>query len=79
MVGPRGDGYIIGNRMTPEVAEDYHSLNIGILAEKGVDIINLYTATYPEEAISVVKAAKKVGKLIGVSFVLGDDGKVSCR
>ena len=78
IVGPRGDGYIIGDRMTPEEAEAYHSLNIGILAEEGVDIINLETATYPEEAIGVVRAAKKVDKLIGVSFVLGDDGKLPC-
>lgn len=56
-VGPRGDAYAFdaAAAMTPDEAEEYHSRQISIMAEEGVDTISAYTLTYPEEAIGIVR------------------------
>src|SRR5688572_7984781 len=37
-VGPRGDGYQVGNAMTAKEAQDYHSFQIGIFAGTEADM-----------------------------------------
>ncbi len=77
-IGPRGDGYVAGDKMTAEEAEAYHGPQIKTLSEAGVDMITLYF-TYAEEAIGALKAAKTVGKDVPVvaGFTLESDGKLS--
>ena len=77
VVGPRGDGYVVrGPKMTPEEAEVYHSLQVGVLAEECVDIICMYGMTYPEEAIGILRAVKKVGREAAVGFSLDEQGNL---
>jgi S-methylmethionine-dependent homocysteine/selenocysteine methylase len=76
VVTPRGDGYVVDKKMTADDSESYHSLQIGVLAEEGVDIITFYTANYPEEAIGVARAAHKVGKKSLISFTVETDGRL---
>ena len=38
-VGPRGDGYQVGERMTSAAARDYHGRQIGTFARAGADMI----------------------------------------
>ncbi len=38
-VGPRGDGYVAGELMTPEQAEAYHREQVAVLADAGVDLV----------------------------------------
>jgi homocysteine S-methyltransferase len=74
VIGPRGDGYVVGERMTSEAAADYHSWQIGILAEAGVDRITALTLTYPEEAIGIVRSAAEAGVAVVASFTVETDG-----
>ena len=34
MLGPRGDGYVVGERMSADEAADYHGWQIGVLARR---------------------------------------------
>lgn len=50
-IGPRGDAYAPADQMREKEAQDYHSEQIAAFAETDVDIISLFTLTYPKEAI----------------------------
>jgi homocysteine S-methyltransferase len=75
-VGPRADGYVVGERMTSDEARDYHRAQVGVLADTEVDLVSLLTATYPEEAIGFVRAADEAGLASVVSFTVELDGRL---
>ena len=76
MLGPRGDGYVVGERMTAEQAAEYHAWQIGVLHEAGVDRITALTLSYPEEAIGVVQAAAAAGVPVVPAFTVETDGRL---
>jgi S-methylmethionine-dependent homocysteine/selenocysteine methylase len=76
VLGPRGDGYVVTNRMTADEAEAYHSEQIASLVDAGVDRISALTLTYPEEAIGVVRAARALGVPVVPSFTVEVDGSL---
>ena len=76
-VGPRGDGYVPGETMTPEQAEEFHSAQIGVLAEAGVDLVSALTINYVEEAIGVARAGREKGVPVAISFTVETDGRVA--
>ena len=76
VLGPRGDGYVVTNRMTVDEAEAYHSEQIASLVDAGVDRISALTMTYPEEAIGVVRAARSLGVPVVPSFTVEVDGSL---
>ncbi len=76
VLGPRGDGYVVDERMTEEQATAYHSWQVGVLAEAGVDRITALTLTYSEEGIGVVRAASGAGLPAVVSFTVETDGRL---
>ena len=76
LLGPRGDGYVVGERMTAEQAADYHAWQIGVLRDAGVDRITALTLSYPAEAIGVVLAAAAVGVAVVPSFTVETDGRL---
>jgi S-methylmethionine-dependent homocysteine/selenocysteine methylase len=57
VVGPRGDGYVVGERMRPDEAQAYHADQIGSFAAPRADVVSAITMTYPDEAIEAVDAA----------------------
>lgn len=73
-IGPRGDGYVDGERMTAEEAEAYHAVQIAALG--GVDIVTALTLTYAEEAIGIVRAARDAGLPVAISFTVETDGRL---
>lgn len=75
-IGPRGDGYNPTIVMSPDEAQKYHATQIGILSENNADMITAYTLNYPDEAIGMARAAKKVGIPIVISFTVENDGKL---
>jgi S-methylmethionine-dependent homocysteine/selenocysteine methylase len=75
LVGPRGDGYVVGERMRPEEAQAYHAEQIGSLA--GADLISALTLTYADEAIGIVRAAADAGMAVIVSFTVETDGRLA--
>jgi S-methylmethionine-dependent homocysteine/selenocysteine methylase len=76
ILGPRGDGYVVGERMTAEEAQEYHAWQVGVLAEAGAERITILTVTYPEEAIGVVRAAAAAGLPVVVAFTVETDGQL---
>ncbi len=46
VIGPRGDGYVIGATMSPSEAAAYHGLQARSFAEAGADMISAITMTY---------------------------------
>ena len=76
VVGPRGDGYVVGDEMTADEAAAYHTPQIAALAESGVDQVAALTLTYPQEAIGFVRAASVVGIDPVVSFTVETDGRL---
>ena len=76
LVGPRGDGYIPGNKMSETEAEDYHSLQIETLSKTDADMISALTLNYTEEAIGIARAAKTFDIPAVISFTLETDGRL---
>lgn len=75
-IGPRGDGYVVGERMSADEATAYHGWQIGVLAEAGVERITALTMTYPDEAIGVVRAAAAAGLPAMAGFTVETDGRL---
>ena len=76
VVGPRGDGYVVGEAMTPDEASDYHGVQARAFADSGVPLMTGITMTYSAEAIGVVRAATGVGMDAVVSFTVETDGRL---
>lgn len=74
--GPRGDGYVAGDRPDPDEAAEYHAVQARSFAAEGVDLLHAMTITTPEEAIGVVRAARSVGVPVAVSFTVETDGRL---
>ncbi len=76
-LGPRGDGYDPGTLMSPREAEDYHLAQIATLADTNADFISAFTMNNVNEAIGIIRAAKRKGIPSVVSFTLETDGKLA--
>ena len=53
-IGPRGDGYVVGEAMTAEEAEAYHAMQIATFAGTAADLVTALTMTYVDEGNSVL-------------------------
>lgn len=76
VVGPRGDGYVVGEVMSVDEAQDYHSLQTVAFAAAGADMTTGVTLTYAAEAIGFVRAALAAALPVVVSFTTGTDGRL---
>jgi S-methylmethionine-dependent homocysteine/selenocysteine methylase len=75
-IGPRGDGYVAGEMMSAEAAEQYHSPQVEALSQTAADLVAALTMTYAEEAIGIVRAAHTAGIPVAVSFTVETDGRL---
>jgi S-methylmethionine-dependent homocysteine/selenocysteine methylase len=75
-VGPRGDGYVVGEAMSADEAAAYHATQIGTFADTGADLVTAITMTYADEAIGVVRAARDAGLPVVISFTVETDGRL---
>ena len=75
-VGPRGDGYVAGERMSPAEAQRYHRFQISCFARAGADMISAMTLTYPEEAAGIARACVECGLPVAISFTTETDGRL---
>ncbi|MBW8636859.1 homocysteine S-methyltransferase family protein [Hoeflea sp. WL0058] len=75
-LGPRGDGYSPTAMMSVEEACDYHSWQIGLFADAGVDVISAVTMNYVEEALGIAHAAKKADMPVILAYTVETDGKL---
>jgi homocysteine S-methyltransferase len=75
-VGPRGDGYVVGEEMSPEEAEAYHRPQVATFADTAADVVSALTMTYAGEAIGIVRAAAAAGLPVVISFTVETDGRL---
>ncbi|MFC4453695.1 homocysteine S-methyltransferase family protein [Deinococcus sonorensis] len=75
-VGPRGDGYVPGQRMSVQEAADYHGHQVRVLASAGVDMLSALTMTTVNEAAGIAVAAAAVQLPVAVSFTVETDGRL---
>ena len=75
-VGPRGDGYVVGETMPADEAERYHEPQIAVFADEGVDLVSALTLTYADEATGVVRAAARREVPVVISFTVETDGRL---
>ena len=73
-VGTRSDAYAPAERMSVEEAEEYHAEQISVIAETEADIVTAMTLSYPEEAAGIVRACRRYGLPVVVSFTVETDG-----
>jgi homocysteine S-methyltransferase len=76
IVGPRGDAYSLNLAITPESAEDYHSVQMGTLARAGVDFVTAMTFNSVPEAVGVARAAAHVNLPLGICFTLDSTSRL---
>jgi S-methylmethionine-dependent homocysteine/selenocysteine methylase len=76
IVGPRGDGYVVAERMSADAAAGYHARQINVLADAGAERITAMTLAYLEEAIGIVEAADAAGMPVVISFTVETDGRL---
>jgi homocysteine S-methyltransferase len=76
VVGPRGDGYVVGDLMTAQEAADYHSLQARAFASAGAQMMTAVTMTYAGEAIGITDAASAEGLPVVISFTVETDGRL---
>src|SRR5215207_547764 len=76
VIGPRGDGYVAGERMTAAEAAGYHALQAEAFAAAGADMLTAVTMTYEEEAIGIARAAAAAGLPCAISFTVETDGRL---
>ena len=75
-IGPRGDGYQPGKRMSAREAEAYHATQVRAFEDSAADMVAAITMNYPEEAIGIANAAKEAGMPVAVSFTVETDGRL---
>lgn len=75
-LGPRGDAYAPGERMSVEAARAYHKAQIDILADTEADMLCALTLGYPEEAIGIALAAREAQMPLAIGFTVETDGRL---
>jgi len=76
VIGPRGDAYAPEAALAAHEAEEYHSQQVGWLAETEVDMITGLTFTQADEAIGLIRATRKAGLPVVISFTVETDGRL---
>ena len=75
-VGPRGDGYVPGSKMSDGQAEAYHSPQVETFASTAADLVTGITMNYVEEAVGLARAARNAALPVVISFTVETDGKL---
>jgi len=76
LLGPRGDGYVVGSTMSADQARAYHSHQIGVFAGAGCDLVSGCTLNYADEGIGIALAARDHDIPVMLYFTLETDGRV---
>ncbi len=77
IIGPRGDGYVPGERLSPADYADYHRPQLASFKAADADLATALTLVGADEATGVVAAARDVGLPIAVSFTVETDGRLA--
>lgn len=77
-LGPRGDGYSPGRRMSAREAQAYHTPQVETFAQTDADMVAAFTLNYVEEAVGIAAAARSCAMPVAISFTLETDGCLPC-
>ena len=75
-LGPRSDGYEVGEMMDVSEAMTYHMPQIRAFKNAGADMVSALTMNYAEEALGITFAAKFQYIPVVISFTLETDGRL---
>jgi S-methylmethionine-dependent homocysteine/selenocysteine methylase len=75
-MGPRGDGYTVGEAMSVAEATAYHHPQVRSLAHAGADLVSAFTLTSADEATGIVLAATRENIPVVISFTVETDGRL---
>ncbi len=75
-LGPRGDGYVVANKMTASEAQEYHLPQIKTFSQTNADLVSAFTLNYTEEAIGIINAAKACHMPVVISYTVEADGNL---
>jgi homocysteine S-methyltransferase len=75
VIGPRGDGYKAGI-MDADEAEAYHNEQIASFVDSEADMVSAFTLTNIDEAIGIVRAAKRQKIPCAISFTVETNGRL---
>jgi S-methylmethionine-dependent homocysteine/selenocysteine methylase len=75
-IGPRGDGYVVGQAMSIAEATSYHAMQTEAFAAAGAAMVTAVTMNYVEEAIGITRAARQADIPVAVSFTVETDGRL---
>jgi S-methylmethionine-dependent homocysteine/selenocysteine methylase len=75
-LGPRGDGYRPGAKMSIDEARAYHAAQIETFAQTAADMVAVFTMNYVEEAAGIAQAARSAKMPLAVSFTVETDGRL---
>jgi S-methylmethionine-dependent homocysteine/selenocysteine methylase len=76
IVGPRGDAYEADHVRTADESAEYHSVQIGALADAGVDLVEALTFNNIPEAVGVARAAAANHLPACISFTLDSTSRL---
>lgn len=69
-VGPQGDAYGLNRTITADSAQAYHTTQLQMLKDAGVDLVSAVTFNNVPEAVGLARAAAAVGHPLCLSFTL---------
>jgi S-methylmethionine-dependent homocysteine/selenocysteine methylase len=75
-IGPRGDGYVVSDAMSPDEAQAYHSAQVTTFASTSADLVSALTLNYADEAVGIASAAAEAGIPSVISFMVETDGRL---
>ncbi|MBT31672.1 MAG: homocysteine S-methyltransferase [Thalassobius sp.] len=75
-IGPRYDAYNPAESMTPEIANNYHSLQIDAFKSSNADVATAMTMSNISEALGITQAAQREDLPVIISYTLETDGKL---
>ena len=75
-VGPRGDGYVVGDAMSAAEARRTTRSRSARLATPASTSSPALTMTYTDEAVGIVQAARGAALPVVISFTVETDGRL---
>lgn len=75
-IGPRGDGYVADNLLTPAEAAEYHGAQISVFKRTGADMVSAITMTHAGEAAGIAKACATYEMPLALAFTVETDGRL---
>ena len=75
-IGPRGDGYVIDEKLSVDEAAAYHATQINTLGRTEADLVTAFTLNHTDEALGMTRAAANADMPVVIGFTVETDGRL---